>query len=293
MKKILLALAFSFGAQAQSNLIRLHLLPPTQPLDWTTPRTLFMSALKNRWEGGGRPFGHVYTEIHCGQKKIVTSTRSKKFNPISEFVNEGRGLGILYHTYEGELEEGPTLEKELAGRAQEGKMLSLTYTINEKQCSRMMTYLDEYRGLNVGRAYGLPHRPLFAEGGTDVAFAVSFLDVAGILQEKDREEWWGQVNIPLDYSGPPLKDETVNFIRVLFGATEWAMEKDKHRKLQFYDIQKMYAWIGKEIQSKRHSCSDEKVRGICFDMSYLPVKQGPIWRQYTDPMYLKKKPTSL
>ncbi len=288
MKIIFPLLAISIGAHADN--IRLNLLPPGQPLDWSTPRSLFISALKNRWEDGGRPFGHVYTEINCGEKKVVTSTRCKNFNPISEFVSGGRGLGILYHTYEGELEEGPALQKELQEQRHDRKMLSLEYKLNEDQCARMLTYLDEFRALNAGRSYGLPHRPLFAEGGTDVAFAVSFLDVAGVLQEKDREEWWNQVNIPLAYSGPPLQDETANFIRVLFGATEWAMEKEKHKKLQFYDTQKMYAWIGKEMQAGRSGCEDKNVRGICLDASYLPVKKGSIWQQYTDPAYQKKKP---
>ena len=286
MKKLLTLLTFLSLPVWSADHIRIYILPPVVPLDWSTPRSLFKSAFKNRWDGGERPYGHVYTEVNCEKTKFVATTSSKNFNPVSEFIRGGRGLGILYHTYEGQLETGPALEKELASRKAEGKMLFIDYQINEGQCARMATYLDEYKRLNVGRAYGLPHRPLYGEGGLDSAFAVSFLDVAGILNEREREEWWNQVNIPLDYSGPPIKDDTVNFIRVLFGASDWATESTPHKKLQFYDPQKMVNWIVREKTASRLICED-KGNGVCLNASHLPAKQGPIWMQHTDPIYQK------
>lgn len=284
MKKYFLLAFFTTSLWAQNHL-KIHVLPPLMALDWSTPRSLFKTAFKNRWDGGGRPFGHVYVDLVCDGKRLVTSTRSKDFNPISEFVWEGRGLGILYHTYAGDLESGERLEKELSRRLTEGRLLTMDYSVSYAHCKRMLKYFEEYKALNVARSYGLPHRPQFAEGGTDAAFAVSFLDVAGVINERDREEWLRSLNIPLAYSGPPLQDETVNFIKVLFGATEWGKVKDPHRKLQFYEPQKMYNWILRELQAKRLACTPETNKSVCLDATMLAVKHGSFWLQHTDPDY--------
>lgn len=161
MKNLLLLVLFSFPAWAQ-NAIRLHVVPPMLTLDWSTPRTIFITAFKNKWEEGSRPFGHVYTELLCDGQRIVTSTKAADFNPISEFL-AGRGLGILYHTYEGDLEEGKKLEDELALRKKEGKILFVEYTLSRPHCERLLSYFQEYKSLKVARYYGLPHRPLYGE----------------------------------------------------------------------------------------------------------------------------------
>ena len=44
-----------------------------------------------------------------------------------------------------------------------------------------MEYFHEYRDRGYAQNYGLPLRPRYGEGAGCSAFAVSFLDVAGLL----------------------------------------------------------------------------------------------------------------
>ncbi len=221
----------------------------------------------------------------------MMSMSAKELNPISEVLFGGRGLGILYHTFEGELEAGPLPRDELEGRKKDGKILSITYTLNPDQCERTIEYSKAYQALRVGRSWGLPHRPLFGEGGSSAAFGVSFLEVAGVLSEIQKEAWTRGVQLPLEFSGPPVTNDNVSFLKFLYGADHWASGKEKSRALVFFDSEKIYTWIGQEIFAQRNLCPDQK-KGICIDVSSKIAPKGSFWKQSTDPIYWKtpKKP---
>lgn len=291
MKKFilpLLLLSSSLMAQTQDQLT-LYFIPSPVGMDWSSPANLAWSALKNRVSFKSRFMGHVFVELECGKQKQLTGMVGKNFDYLNQLLIEGRGLAVMYHSFDGTLEEQDKVSAEIKELSEEGgRMNFVRFNLNEAQCLRAQTYLKEYREKNVGRFYGLANRPLYAEGAGCSAFGASFAEVTGVLDQELIENWSHSVNIPLAFSGPPLRDESVNLLKVMMNAQSWAKESEPHQKLMFWSPDHMFAWVNKKVAAaateKQFSVVElGKSKGIVFDKSHMPVPAGPIWQQHLDP----------
>lgn len=295
MKKstLLLALFLSFSATAKEEMT-LYFIPSPLGIDWSTPSNLAWSALKNRLSLQSRFMGHVFVELECGENKELTGMVGKNFDYLNQLLIHGRGLGILYHSFDGTLEEAPKVDAEIKELLNEpGRMNFVRYRLNKSQCLRAQTYLKEYREKDVGRYYGLANRPLYGEGAGCSAFGASFLSVIGIMDQEIQDNWSQSVNIPLEYSGPPIQPEKVHLLKLMFMSKEWAKEDQPHKKLSFWSPDRMYDWVKNKIAKpnpeKFTILESGKSQGIEIDKSYLPVALGPIWQQHLDESIVKKK----
>lgn len=284
MKKLLIPLFFTLPAYAGE--LSLFFIPSPHGIDWTTPSTLAVSAIKNRVSFRPHFMGHVWAELKCDNVHELTGMIGERPDYVNQLLIEQRGLGVLFHSFPGRLEEKSDIEKEREGYYQNGGMNFITFTINDKQCKRAHQYLTEYRKNNVGRYYGLVNRPRHGEGSGCSAFGTSFPDVLNILDQDMKESWSQTVNIPLELAGPPLQKEGVSLLKVIFNAGSWARESDKHQKLTFWDPDRMYQWVKKKVAEKKAGTEVRKihqVEGIVFDKSHFPVPDEPIWQQQLDP----------
>lgn len=275
-------------ANTQTHLT-LYFIPSPVGMDWSSPSKLAMSALKNRLSLKSRFMGHVFVELECNGEKHLTGMVGKRFDYLTQLLMNNRGLGILYHSFEGALEDKAEVEEEIKELSTEGERLNFVkFLLNQGQCERAVSYLKEYREKNVGRYYGLANRPLYAEGSGCSAFGASFTEVVGV-QDVDMKDAWSQtVNIPLDFAGPPLKEEGVNLLKLMMNASRWAREEEAHKKLMFWDPDRMFKWVNQTIaksqDQKLFTVSElGKSKGIIFDKSHLPAPSGPIWQQHLDP----------
>jgi hypothetical protein len=286
MKKILFSLLLISGhtLASSSEYLTLYFIPSPKGMDWSSPANLAWSALKNKLTFERRFMGHVYVEFQCNDKRELTGMVGKKFDYLNQLLLENRGLGILYHSFAGRLESQEMLDQELSEHLQAGKVNFITFKLNPSQCSRISTYLEEYRKHNVGRYYGLANRPLHGEGAGCSAFGASFLDVSGIMNKEFQEAWSNSVNIPMEYAGPPLQDKGVNLIKLMLGASSWAKDTEEHKKLTFWDPDLMHRWVKEKVQ-KANDLSYYQVEkrgsseGVVMDKSHLPAPQQPIWKQ--------------
>jgi hypothetical protein len=286
-----LLLLNSYAFASSQNELTLHFIPSPVGMDWTTPSTLAKSALLNRISLKPRFIGHVFVELECGEEHELTGMTGKKFDYLNQLLIEQKGLGILYHSFEGGLEDKEKILPELTKFQKDGYSTFVKFILNPKQCLRASTYLKEYRKNNVGRHYGLSNRPRHGEGAGCSAFGVSFVDVLDILDQDMRDHWSQTVNIPLEYAGPPLRDQGVSLFKVMFNASSWAKESDKHQKLTFWDPDKMHQWVKKKVSLKQELYKIIKIKnadGVVFDKSHFPVPEGPIWLQQLDPTDPKK-----
>lgn len=288
----LLLLLSPVAALAGENHLTLHFLPSPGRMDWNSPRSLAWTALKNRLSMRDRFMGHVFVDLKCSDKRELTGMRAGNFDYLNQLLWENRGLGVLFHSFEGRLESSSELAPEIEGLLKEGKVNFTRFLLNDGQCSRLTTYFREYRANKVDRYYGLANRPLYGEGAGCSAFAVSFLEVAEIMDEEMKDNWGNSINVPLELSGPPLRDEGINILKVMFSADSWALERETHRKLFFWDPDRMYHWTEEKLKgplpARMKKLQLEKSLGLVLDMSEKPVPQKPIWRQHTDPTYQKK-----
>lgn len=291
MKKWMLLLTLltsNLMANTETNLT-LYFIPSPKGMDWSTPANIAFSALKNRLTFQSHFMGHVFVELECGPQKEVTGMVGKNFDYLTQLLINNRGLGILYHSFDGTLEEKADVEKEIVELSQEsGRMNFVRFKLNQGQCQRAMTYIKEYREKNVGRYYGLANRPLYAEGAGCSAFGASFAEVTGVMDMDLKEAWSQTINIPLEFAGPPLKDEGVNLLKLMMSASSWATDKEPHQKLMFWSPDRMFDWVNLRVskvnEEKRFTFTEiGKAPGIVIDKSYLPAPSGPIWQQHLDP----------
>lgn len=267
------------------NQLTLYFIPSPKGMDWSSPAKLAWSALKNKLSFQPHFMGHVFVDFQCGQDRQVTGMIGKKFDYLNQVLVRGSGLGIFFHSFEGKLEDKDEVIAELGEYFKNGGLNFARYLLNDGQCARISEYLKVYREKNVGRFYGLANRPRFGEGAGCSAFGASFLDVLGILDQDVKDAWSHSVNIPMEFAGPPLKDESVNILKLMLNAGKWADAKQDHKKIFFWDPDRMYKWTEEMIAkpgAQYKVMSLEKTRGVVIDKSHLPAPGGPIWLQHTE-----------
>lgn len=282
LMKILLLAVLLISKLSLANELTLYMVPSPVGMDWSTPSSLAKSAFQNRISFKPRFMGHVFVELKCGTTHELTGMVGKSFDYLNQLLVNQKGLGILYHSFEGQLEEKKDIQKELSEYFKTGHTNFLKILLNDQQCSRALTYLKEYRAQNVGRYYGLANRPRHGEGAGCTAFGTSFLDVLNLIDEDMRENWSQTVNIPLELAGSPLTQESVSLIKIMFNAGSWAKENEKHQKLTFWDPDRMFAWVKNKAAKPHQSYAVTKIQnsvGIVMDKSHIPAPEEPIWQQ--------------
>lgn len=261
-------------------------------MDWSSPKSIAWSALKNRLSFENRYLGHVFVELKCGDNTELTGMTSKSFDPIYQLAVEQRGMGILYHSFEGVMEEREKIQPELNELLQKGKVNFTRFLLNQAQCQRASQYLKEYREKNVGRFYGLANRPRFGEGAGCSAFGESFLSLLDIMDQDMRESWSQAVRIPAELAGPPLTDNSVGLFRVLWSGGSWADDKAKSYTLTFWDPDRMHAWVKSKTSVDNSGYEKLQIQnslGLVIDKTKYPAPGGAIWLQSSDPIYSKKE----
>lgn len=285
MKKLILA-TLLMTTQTYANELSLYFIPSPKGMDWSSPSQIAKTALMNKLAFKSHFMGHVWVELKCGNEHDLTGMIGQNFDYLSQLLLNNRGLGILYHSFDGRLEDKADIEKEKAGYLQNGGLNFITFKINEAQCKRASDYLTQYRKNNVGRHYGLANRPRYGEGAGCTAFGTSFPDVLNILDQDMKESWSQSVNIPLELAGPPLRDEGVSLFKVMFNSGAWATDKEPHQRLTFWDPDRMYNWVKEKISKKQTGyeiVKNQNIEGVVFDKTHVPVPEEPIWLQHLDP----------
>jgi hypothetical protein len=196
-----------------------------------------------------RPYGSAGADLVCGNVTHSISTDAKNFDVMGPVVFEGKGLGHLYSAHPGILltgEKAVAKNKEVINTP--GARF-ITFQISDDQCTRIRTFWEEFQKHNIAKNYGLPHRPLMAEGATDTALVVSTLEVAGFLVPDQREKWDRVLYLPKKLSGSPLTDEYVTIFSLLGG--DWGKHSDDSFILHFWDPELIARWIDQQIATKR------------------------------------------
>jgi hypothetical protein len=282
MRKILVFfLLFSLARTALSQELSLYVVPSPHGVDWKSPRSLLASVVKNRLSFSEAWPGRAFVELKCSTGHELTAMAAEEFDFLKQLLITGRGWGIFYHSFSGHLMPSEQIEKELKLFAEQGRMSFIRFKINAGICQRLEQYLSEFRELNVGRHYGLAHRPLYGEGASAAAFAVSFLKVAGLLDQAITESWTQQVLLPLKHLGLPLTDQYVNFLKLPLNG-QWAQASEPHQVLIFWDPDRMHRWITEQTlrgESAQWSLLQiGNAKGVMLDKSHYPVPPEPYWR---------------
>ncbi len=283
------------SASSFADSLTLYFYPSPYGVNWKSPKTLARSMLRNAVSKRGRQIGHASVEILCegsdGMEPFYDFTGSTNTTNAhqKEILLKGYGMTAVFLASPGELEKSSKLIPERDERLRDGRIAFLRTELSPPACRRVQAYLNEYRGLGYGRIYGgLMHEPRARQGAGCTAFAKSFLDVLGFLDENTRTAWQTSVRVPYQVlGGPSYGGRRVSFLQMLLNPFEyrsWAKKGEPHRPLQFWDPDKMYTWVNSVARGEVSAFNSEfqvvkqwNSYGLVIDRRDAPHASGSFW----------------
>ena len=219
------AMAVFFPSQTFADQLTLYFYPAPWHTHWSNPRSLTVSVFENTFLPESFPLrhsiGHASVRLKCGDREILTGmTNSDDSEEQNAILKNQEGLGVLFQTFGGRLQEPLEIQTDLDARIPERKVASLSIQISASGCARLTDYYTEYRDRGYSRSYGLTLRPRYEEGGGCSAFAVSFLDVAGLLSPEFTRAWTRTLQVPLNLIR--YDDHKVSIWSLLFSLQSWS-----------------------------------------------------------------------
>lgn len=232
--------------------LNLYFYPSPLGVDWRSPFHLTKSAVLNSFSLKKRMIGHVSVELVGEHPTRFVGMSTKHFKQNKKLlVADGLGLGILLHQYPGHLEKESDLAAERDDRFESGRFSFIKFQLSRDSYLKVYRYLTEYEEQNKFAQYGLPNRPRYGEGAGCSAFAISFLEIANVLDKEFQMEWSGKVKLPEKLIG--TKNIKVSIFKLIFPNHQnlnWAKPNEPGIEISFWDPDKMHAWVQKKIQNK-------------------------------------------
>ena len=260
--------------------LTLYIYPSPFGVDWRSPHHLARSVILNSASLLPRTIGHVTVEIKnedpANPERYFAgmSSHNDALNRRLIFL-ENLGLGVLFYRYPGYLEGVEKLDPEKEKRLQRGNFSFVRFLLSRESFERVRLYLQEYQKHEVGKYYGLPLRPRHKEGAGCSAFAASFVEVAGLMNDEFRKHWSDQVRVPEAF----LKNVSILRLLTPFSKSlKWAKPEEPGRDVHFWDPDMMHAWTKKrESDAAMKVIFEKNTRGILVDSSKIVPKDESIW----------------
>jgi hypothetical protein len=270
--------------------LTLYFYPSPTGVNWKSPRHLTWSILKNAITRKPRLIGHVSVLLEGPGKRIFSGMSTEGHDQNRKFVlKEHMGMGVLFHEYEGLVEDEEKLAPELKIRLENGHFSFIKFKLSPESFQKCVQYFEEYIQHNVGKIYGLPYRPRYKEGAGCSAYAASFLEVAGVMNEEFRTHWSGRVRVPQEFIGGPSNGgHKVPVWKILLPTKKsktWAQKHEDGTDVFFWDPDMMHEWTVKkwtvlQAHSKNtiyQAVKDHNAKGILVDSSKILPSEEPIW----------------
>lgn len=286
----------SDSVSAGQNELTIYVIPSTVKYDWSSPHSLIKSYYRNYkrnfYKKRSYSLGHAFIELRTplASGRILTGMRAVSRKEQKDLVfKQHYGLAILGADFEGALESETDLDYKVKKYSRKGQLAFMTFFISDEAVERILQFFLSYKaGIDSngspGARYGGAFWPRYkGEGSGCSAFAVSFLDLAGLLKE-EFDNWLVKVNIPMDLIGGPYNNYREVRFRDIKKQKSWTenhgSDTVKYEPLEMYDPTLMYEWI----QENRHKkevgdamaatpVQMNKARGIRIDGRNLPVPE--------------------
>lgn len=241
------------------NSITINIIPSTYELEWTTPRMLIFSILKNQYYFPKTKsyIGHVSAEVNCfdgnNQKREFIGQSSHSLDGFRNFILGGYGFSLLnkpQNNYDlpllmvaGKLDDYSEVNIKYAEYMANKNFAILTTKMSEKSCLRALSYIKEYKkktieGKEAGNRYGFGADPLKFEGAgcaPMVQTILSLADLESLSSGMDQE-----VFIPKELLGDPEIKNKVSLWKVLTNNKNISNSGNGGVKFSFPDPQQLY-----------------------------------------------------
>lgn len=249
---------------SKTNQLTLLTYSALTPLQWNSPGELVRSVIWNTVTMKAHPMAHVDVFLRCENEKPMLSgmSRVKTWQAYKEVFLDGSTLNMLTAVFPGKLLQNQTVLEYLKPAIERGHVRALTFNITKNNCNRLLSYYKEYVQREYYKKYsGFTSNVYAGEGAGCAAYAMSYLQVAGLLDDVFRQAWSRQLSVPVHLlekeKHPPSAWSYV------FGLNaSWAGANDEAKTLIIYDPEKMYQWLGDQTQQPFLSPIDFEVEHI-------------------------------
>ena len=236
-----------------SQTLTLYVIPSQFDRNWDSPRNLLFSTILN-WYAPHKmkkhAIGHVVIELSRGEDLILTGSVLAKDSSFRQIAKQGYGFGVLFAFVGGRVEETEDLMAELGPRFESGKIAFMRYQISDDTYDRLHDYFEEYKARGYDKSYNGYNDPRSGNGAGCSKFGISFLEVAGIMDENYEKNWAADVPVPLKLIGGPITGNKVGIFKILM-ANRWAHKDELYIETKFYDPNLMYHWIHDEWNKEK------------------------------------------
>jgi hypothetical protein len=270
----------------------LYMIPSPYGIRWSSPRALARSAMVNGVSslvlGHVHSIGHAHIGLRTANRHILTgmtvgSTRKRGLTVLKQQM----GLGILFHRFEGRLEPRSEVEQSIEAAAKTNRLSRLRFLLNGETADRLINYFDEYERHKHRLGYGFLCRPRHKEGAGCTEFAISFLEIAGLLSQEFQKSWRNSCIVPSTLIGEPARPVPLRTLLWSQQGKRWAPTYSEGRQLEFWDPDRMHQWVMNRWRQKDGGLrmapqwqieKESSVPGLIFDAREWPVSKEPIWK---------------
>lgn len=253
----------------EENTLTIHVIPSSYELEWTKPRWLLWSLLKNEYwfPRTKSTLGHVTGEINCkinGTKVFnFIGQATKDLNGFKAYVHMGYGFSILNRpnmyedlpllTTSGILDDYKKSSKRFYKLIGKNNMGFISFKITPEQCQEVNRFMLEYQQKTketklAGNRYGFGADPKAFTGAGCAPMVQTLLTKAGIEDYARHME--KTVFVKEELLGDPPKGKKVGILDLFFSGDDISVEKEGARKFVFPDPQGIYDRIQGIVHNK-------------------------------------------
>ena len=286
-----ISLFVSLQVDAQS--LTLYVIPPKKPMDWRSPRHLLKSYIKTftaktKYKGYAHPIGHVIVELKDSQKQIVCGMVAESLKPLTLMASiKGYGLGILSVVTPGKLLEGKHNNDDIEQRKTHGDLAYIRYELSSETVERLWQYLEEYKNRGYDKMYNGCNMPRAGQGAGCSAFALSFLEIAGLYQEEVHDAWQVKIDVPQRLIGGELYNKHKVSLLKVWRCKTWANPLyNASQAISYFEPYLMFQWIQTKWQEKAtneiNTYSIELnglSKGIVYNFRNQLTLHKPLWNE--------------
>lgn len=243
---VILNFFIAIGISGQS--LTIYAIPSPKPLNWKSPHHLLVSLSKNymikqKKVYSNRQIGHVFIEIiDANGDSLYTSMSTKDDESYDDVIKKKKGMAVLFKRYAGLTEPPEDIKKEITGRADDGRIAFVRFLITEAAVMHLKNFIDSFCLLGYDKIYGGMNLPRKGKGTGCSSYAVSFLEIIGLLKEEFKEHWMVKVDVPEKLISDSVNTSKVRLRRILF-TFHWADKDKKSKQYLNYEPSKMFRWI--------------------------------------------------
>jgi hypothetical protein len=206
--------------------LKIHIINPSSPLNWNSPRSLLWSALKNHLRNDYAPIGHFFVELEVktanehGVKHLLTGMSRANAKESEKIIREKKlGLAAFFYDFKGKLDAASVAVPEIADAKKKNRYQLIETKVTEEEAQAMLAFLADWIAKGSFRHYGGGVSLHRGEGSGCAEFAIHFLSLIkgeyACLPAWDRAVW-----IPKEFLGDGQKK--ISYLKLFLNGSKWA-----------------------------------------------------------------------